>query len=65
MLADVGHVVVVDDDLSLRQMVIRLWIPKTLSVLMMPRNHLSWRNDQAVLFRSGRPGLAIQVEGAA
>jgi hypothetical protein len=42
-----------------------LWIPKTLSVLMTPRNHLSWRNDRAALFRSGRPGLAIQVEVAA
>src|SRR5258705_6097306 len=30
----------------------------------MPRgNRLSWRNDRAGLFRSGRPGLAIQVEG--
>jgi hypothetical protein len=29
----------------------------------MPRwNRLSWRDDQAVLFRSGRPGLAVQVE---
>jgi hypothetical protein len=30
---------------------------------VMPRwNHLSWRDDRAVLLRSGRPGLAIQVE---
>ena len=27
-------------------------------------NHLSWWNDRAVLFRSGRAGLAIQVEVA-
>ncbi|MDB5610355.1 MAG: Bcr/CflA family drug resistance efflux transporter, partial [Bradyrhizobium sp.] len=27
-------------------------------------NCLSWRNDRAALFRSGRPGLAIQVEVA-
>ena len=27
-------------------------------------NRLSWRNDRAALFRSGRPGLAIQVEVA-
>jgi hypothetical protein len=26
---------------------------------------LSWRNDWTALFRSGRPGLAIQVEVAA
>jgi hypothetical protein len=26
------------------------------------RNRLSWRNDRAALFRSGRPGFAIQVE---
>jgi hypothetical protein len=28
-------------------------------------NRLSWRNDRAALFRSGRPGLTIQVEVAA
>ena len=28
-------------------------------------NRLSWWNDRAALFRSGRPGLAIQVEVAA
>jgi transposase InsO family protein len=28
-------------------------------------NRLSWRNDRAALFRSGRPGFAIQVEVAA
>ena len=42
-----------------------LYVPKTLSGLMTPWNHLSWRNDRAILFRSGRPGLAIQVEVAA
>jgi hypothetical protein len=25
-------------------------------------NRLSWRNDRAALFRSGHPGLAVQVE---
>jgi hypothetical protein len=44
---------------------IRLCVPKTLSELMRRWNRLSWRNDQAVLFRSGRPGLAVQVEGTA
>jgi hypothetical protein len=30
---------------------------------VMPRwNRLSWRDDWPVLLRSGRPGLAIQVE---
>src|ERR1700720_4436831 len=43
----------------------RLCVPKTLSELMTWWNRLSWRNDRAVLFRSGRPGLAIQVEVAA
>jgi hypothetical protein len=42
-----------------------LCVPKTLSVLMERWNHLSWRNDRAALFRSGRPDLAIQVEVAA
>jgi hypothetical protein len=28
-------------------------------------NRLSWRNDRVALFRSGRPGLATQVEGRA
>jgi len=42
-----------------------LCVPKTLSELMTRWNRLSWRNDRAVLFRSGRPGLAIQVEVAA
>jgi len=42
-----------------------LCVPKTLSELMRRWNRLSWRNDQAVLFRSGRPGLAVQVEGTA
>ena len=41
-----------------------LCVPKTLSVLMEQWNHLSWWNDRAVLFRSGRAGLAIQVEVA-
>ena len=42
-----------------------LCVPKTLFELMPRWNRLSWRNDRAALFRSGRPGLAIQVEGAA
>src|SRR5712671_3074818 len=37
-------------------------VPKTLSVLMTPRNHLSWRNDRAPVFRRGGLGLTIQVE---
>ena len=33
---------------------------------VMPRgDRLSWQDDRAVLLRSGRPGVAIQVEGAA
>jgi hypothetical protein len=42
-----------------------LCVPKTLSELMPGWNRLSWRNDWVALFRSGRPGLAIQVEVAA
>jgi hypothetical protein len=42
-----------------------LCVPKTLSELMTRWNRLSWRNDRAALFRSGRLGLAIQVEVAA
>jgi hypothetical protein len=42
-----------------------LCVPKTSSELMPLWKRLSWRNDRAVLFRSGRPGLAIQVEVAA
>ena len=42
-----------------------LCVPKTLSELMEQWNLVSWRNDRAALFRSGRPGLAIQVEVAA
>jgi hypothetical protein len=34
---------------------------KTLSELMTWRNHLSWRNDWAALFRFGRRSLAIHV----
>ena len=37
---------------------------ETLSELMVCRNRLSWRDDRAALVRAGRPGLAIQVEGA-
>jgi hypothetical protein len=44
---------------------VSLCVPKTLSVLMEQWNHLSWWNDRAVLFRSGRAGLAVQVEVAA
>jgi hypothetical protein len=43
----------------------RLCVPKTLSVLMTPRNHLSWRNDRAPVFRRGGLGLTIQVEDPA
>ena len=32
--------------------------------VMPDRNRLSWQDDRAVLLRSGRPGVAIQVEGA-
>jgi hypothetical protein len=39
--------------------------PKTLSELMTSSNRQSWRNDRAALFRSGRPGLAVQVDVAA
>jgi hypothetical protein len=39
-----------------------LCVPKTLSALMRRRNHLSWRNDQAAVFRPNCPGVAIQVE---
>jgi hypothetical protein len=38
---------------------------KPLSELKPRWNRLSWPNDRAALFRSGRPGLAIQVEVAA
>jgi len=37
--------------------ILSLCVPKTLSVLMTPRNHLSWRNDRAPVFRRGRLGL--------
>jgi len=40
----------------------RLCVPKTSSELMTRWNRLSWRNDWVALFRSGRRGLAIQVE---
>jgi hypothetical protein len=39
-----------------------LCVPKTLSELMTYWNRLSWWNDRAVLFRSDRAGLAVQVE---
>jgi hypothetical protein len=42
-----------------------LCVAKTLSELMPCRNHLSWRNDRAFVFRSGRLGFAIQVEDEA
>ena len=42
-----------------------LCVPKTLSELKPRWNRLSWRNDRAALFRSGHPGLAVQVEVAA
>ncbi len=42
-----------------------LCVPKTLSVLMTPRNHLSWRNDRAPVFRRDGVGLTIQVEDPA
>jgi hypothetical protein len=50
---------------AMEQQVLPLCVPKTLSVLMTRWNRLSWRNDRAALFRSGRAGLAVQVEGAA
>jgi hypothetical protein len=36
-----------------------LCVPKTLSGLMTWWNRLSWRNDRAALFLSGRLGLTI------
>jgi len=36
-----------------------LCVPKTLSGLMTSWNRLSWRNDRAALFLSGRLGLTI------
>jgi hypothetical protein len=39
-----------------------LCVPKTISELMTRWNHLSCRDDRALLFRSGRLGVAIQVE---
>ncbi len=42
-----------------------LCVPKTLSVLMTPRNPLSWQNDRAPVLRRGGLGLTIQVEDAA
>jgi hypothetical protein len=38
---------------------LRLCVPKTLSELMTWWNRLSWRNDRAALFPSGRLGLTI------
>ena len=40
-------------------------VPKTLSELKPRWNRLNWRNDWTVSFRSGHPGLAVQVEVAA
>src|ERR1700692_2613598 len=50
---------------SIRRECLDLCVTKTLSVLMVRWNPLSWPNDRAALFRSGHPGLAIQVEVAA
>jgi hypothetical protein len=50
---------------ALGSLAMMVCVPKTLSVLMEHWNHLSWRNDRAAMFRSGRAGLAIQVEVAA
>ena len=52
---------------SRSNLVQKVWlcVPKTLSVLMTPRNHLSWRNDRATVFRRGGLGLTIQVEDPA
>ena len=52
-------------DESLNVSMCQLCVPKTLSELMPGWNRLSWRNDGAALFRSGRSGLAIHVEVAA
>ena len=41
---------------------VNLCVPKTSSELMRRWNRLSWRSDWAALFRSGRRGLAFQVE---
>jgi bifunctional non-homologous end joining protein LigD len=37
-------------------------VPKTLSELMTWWNRLSWRNDRAALFPSGRPGSKLRLE---
>src|SRR3982074_2361634 len=49
-------------DIDIRPDFVCRCVPKTLSVLMTPRNHLSWRNDRAPVFRRGGLGLTIQVE---
>ena len=46
------------------QPAVQVCIPKTSSLCMPRRYRLSWQDDRAVLLRSGRPGVAIQVEGA-
>jgi hypothetical protein len=50
---------------ALLHRILVLCVPKTLSVLMWPRNHLSWRNDRDPVFRRGGLGLTIQVEDPA
>jgi hypothetical protein len=53
-------------DASLRQPAIVGNKPNSaLDRLRVPTNRLSWRNDRAALFRTGRLGLATQVEVAA
>src|SRR5882757_4057840 len=47
---------------GLKRAEMNLCVPKTLSVLVTPRNHLSWWNDRAPVFRRGGVGLTIQVE---
>ena len=61
---DAAHKLVTSH-LRLVTKIARVCVPKTLSVLMTPRNHLSWRNDRAPVFRRGGLGLAIQVEDPA
>ena len=40
-------------------------VPKTLSQFIERQNRLNWRDDSAGLLRSGRAGLAVQIEDPA
>ena len=55
-----GRILLTNSD---RWFFVQLCVPKTLSALISCRNHLpSVHNVCVALLRSGRPGLAIQVE---